>query len=273
MLSTIHAVNDIRDRVKNLYDFPEVAVITGTGLGPLGEELLAPVVIPYREITGFPQATAPSHKGQLIIGKMGDVQVALLQGRLHYYEGYKMDEVTFPIRVLSALGVKKLIVTNAAGSLNERMQTGDIVIISDHINFMGVNPLIGPHDVSFGERFPSMHQPYCPQLIKGFENLAKDLDIPVKQGIYLAVSGPSLETTSECRAFASLGADLVGMSTVPEVIVGVQCGLRILGISVVTNMSNLFHRENHQQSEIQDTAKKALTRISVLINKTVNKVD
>jgi purine-nucleoside phosphorylase len=245
----------------------KTAIILGTGLGSLGEEIDELTALSYNDIPGFPTSTAPSHKGRLLTGMLNGSRVVVLQGRFHYYEGYSMEQVTFPVRVLKELGIKQLIVTNASGSLNQNLQQGDIVLISDHINFMGVNPLIGNHEPYQGERFPSMHQPYSLELIDKAVAIAKDNNIKLQKGVYLAVSGPSLETVSECRAFASWGADLVGMSTVPEVIVAVQCNLEVLCLSVVTNMSNLFHRETHEQEDIQETAKKALARIRVLIER------
>ncbi len=251
---------------------PETAIILGTGLSSLSEDVAEPVYIPYKDIPNFPVSTAPSHKGRLVIGKLNNVPVLMMQGRVHIYEGYSMQEVTFPIRVMKELGITNLIVTNAAGSLKEQLPQGSIVLLSDHINFMGSNPLIGKDDPYLGDRFPSMNEPYSYYLSKIALDIALDNNIDIKQGVYLAVTGPNLETKSECRAFATIGADLVGMSTIPEVIVAVQSKIAVLGFSIVTNMSNLFHNESHSQEEIQETANKALKDLRFVIFKLLERI-
>lgn len=242
-------------------------LILGTGLNNMADLIKEPVIIPYKDIPNMPVSTAPSHQGRLIAGYLNNTYVIILQGRIHFYEGYSMYEVTFPVRLLKELGVTTLIITNAAGSLNENLQAGDVVMIKDHINFMGTNPLIGPDDPRLGERFPSMNQPYDKQLQDEAFQIAQDHEIELKSGVYLAVMGPSLETRSECLMFQKLGADLVGMSTVPETIVGVQEGLKILGFSVVTNMSNIFHNQAHSQEEIRENAFKARKKLEIIISK------
>ncbi|MCD4829362.1 MAG: purine-nucleoside phosphorylase [Candidatus Cloacimonetes bacterium] len=245
---------------------PQVAVITGTGLGALADVVEDPVVIPYDEIPGFVASTAPSHAGQMVGGMVRGCPVVVLQGRIHYYEGFGMEKVAWPVRVLQRLGVKTLALTNAAGSLNRAMQPGDIVMLDDHINLMGANPLIGLHDDAHGERFPSMHQPYDQDLRRQFRSLAKRHGVRVAHGVYAAVSGPNLETRAECRMLASLGADLVGMSTVPETIVAVQAGMRVLALSIVSNYGNLFHNERHTQDEIRRHAATAGVNLSKILS-------
>jgi len=233
---------------------PEIAVILGTGLSTSAEAYPILYSIIYNQIPGFVQSTAPTHKGNLLLCEVEGVPVLFLQGRFHYYEGYSMQEVVFPVRVLSSLGIKVLIVTNASGSLRKELKPGAIVQLQDHINFMGTNPLIGINDDNLGERFPSLNNPYDPELCSLADEVAKELEISTFKGTYIAVTGPSLETKAECNAFAILGADLVGMSTVPEVITARHSGIKVLAYSIVTNYSNLFHNLAHSQEEIQKTA-------------------
>lgn len=239
---------------ENLPTLPETAIILGTGLSDMAEAFPIQKKIPYTEIPGFVNSTAPSHKGNLILASLGSKSVIFLQGRFHYYEGHRMDQVVFPTRVLAALGVKNLIVTNAAGSLRLHLSPGSIVQITDHINFMGINPLIGPNDDALGERFPSMNDLYDTGYRTICDDIAGQMNISTHKGIYIGVTGPSLETKAECAAFATWGADLVGMSTVPEVIVARHCGMKVLAYSIVTNYSNLFHSEAHSQEEIRHHA-------------------
>ncbi len=233
---------------------PKLAIILGTGLSGMADSYTDKTVIPYSEIPGFVKSTAPSHAGNLILCKINDVPVVFLQGRFHFYEGYKMEQVVFPIRVLASMGVKHLIVTNASGSLKEHLEPGAIVNISDHINFMGTNPLIGKNIDELGERFPSMNHLYDPSFSSIAMQIARTNGIPLHQGIYIGVSGPSLETKAECAFMAMIGADIVGMSTVPEVITARHCDIRVLAFSIVTNYSNLFHDLAHSQDEIRQHA-------------------
>jgi purine-nucleoside phosphorylase len=230
---------------------PKFAVILGTGLSDMAEAFPTLVKIPYTEIPGFVSSTAPSHKGFLVLAEIHNQPVLFLQGRFHYYEGYAMEQVIFPTRVLAALGVKALVVTNAAGSLRLELPPGAIVQLSDHINFMGTNPLIGHNDEDLGERFPSMNQPYDPAFCQLCDEIAAAQGIATHHGVYISVTGPSLETKAECAAFAAWGADLVGMSTVPEVIAARHAGMRVLAYSIVTNYSNLFHEQAHSQEDIR----------------------
>lgn len=214
---------------------PQVAVILGTGLGRVGEHLSRPQRMPYREIPHFPVSTVESHKGELVIGTIGDKVVAAMEGRFHRYEGYTMQQVTYPVRVLRALGTQVLIVSNACGGMNPAYQAGDLMIISDHINLMGDNPLIGPNDERLGVRFPDMSSPYDPTLIRLAAQIAQEEKIVAHQGVYVAVAGPNLETRAEYKFLRTIGADVVGMSTVPEILVGVHAGLRNFGLSCVTD--------------------------------------
>lgn len=251
---------------------PKAAIILGTGLSDMAEAFENTCTIPYSEVPGFVQSTAPSHKGNLILADIQGKAILFLQGRFHYYEGHSMQQVIFPTRVLAAMGLKTLIVTNAAGSLRKELMPGSIVQITDHINFMGTNPLIGENDEELGERFPSMNELYDPQYRGICDSIAELNGISTHKGVYLAVSGPSLETTAECAAFASLGADLVGMSTVPEVIAARHAGIRVLAYSIVTNYSNLFHSEAHSQEEIRRNAAIASTHLKQIISEFIRQI-
>ena len=215
---------------------PEIGIILGTGLSPLGDKITEKVVIPYKEIPHFPVSTVESHVGNLVIGKLGGKNVCAMQGRFHLYEGYHPLQIAFPVRVMKFLGVKILIESNAAGGLNPLFKPGDLVIIVDHINLMGENPLIGPNDERFGVRFPDMSQVYDSELIRLAEEVALENKIPVKKGVLVGLKGPNLETKAEYRFLRLIGADMVCMSTIPEVIAAIHVGLRVFGISVITDM-------------------------------------
>jgi purine-nucleoside phosphorylase len=244
---------------------PKMAFILGTGLSEIAEMIDDPQIIPYEKIPGIVSSTAPSHKGQFVAGQLSGKKVIFMQGRLHYYEGYSMQQVTYPIRLLKMIGVQNLFITNAAGSLRQEMQPGDLVLLKDHLNLMGTNPLMGKNWHDFGERFPSLHAPYDAKLRKSMHQIANENEIKLQDGVYAAVSGPSLETAAECKMIAILGADVVGMSTVPEVIVGIHSGMSIVAISVVTNYSNMFHSQQHSQEEIRANALKAKNKMEKLI--------
>lgn len=214
---------------------PEYLLILGTGLGQLAEEIEMVSTISYDQIPHFPVSTVESHAGRLIFGELGGKSVMAMQGRFHYYEGYSMQQIAFPVRVAKALGAQTLLVSNACGGLNPNFRRGDVMLINDHINFLGDNPLIGPNDDELGPRFPDMSEPYTERLLETAENVALDHSIKVHKGVYLAVSGPMLETKAEYRYMRQLGADVVGMSTVPEVISAVHMGLDVLGVSVITD--------------------------------------
>lgn len=223
---------------------PEVGIVLGSGLGKLAEKIDADVVIPYSAIPNFVKSTAIGHKGNFIFGNLAGKFVCAMQGRFHYYEGYPMEKVTLPIRVMAHLGVNTLFVSNAAGGLNPFFNIGDLMIISDHINLLP-NPLIGPNFETFGERFTDMTCAYDRQLIFAGRKAAAELGIDVREGVYLANSGPSYETPAEVRFYNTIGADAVGMSTVPEVLVARHCGMRVFGMSVITNVSNTTNKEVH----------------------------
>jgi len=216
---------------------PRLAVILGSGLGALADAVERDATIPYREIPHFPVSTAAGHAGNLVLGLLEGRPAVVMQGRVHFYEGYSMGEVIFPVRVMRELGAGVLLVSNAAGGLNREWRAGDLMVITDHINFMGTNPLIGPHEEAFGARFPDMARPYDPELVSLAERVALEERILLRRGVYVAVSGPSYETAAELRMLARWGADAVGMSTVPEVIAARQMGMRVLGFSAITDMA------------------------------------
>lgn len=215
---------------------PEIGLILGSGLGILADEIEDAVAIPYSEIPNFPVSTVHGHAGQLVIGQLSGKTVIAMQGRFHHYEGYTMDKVTFPVRVMKLLGVEKLIVTNAAGGVNKDFTPGDLMLITDHINMMG-NPLIGANDERFGPRFPDMSTAYDKEFQQMARTVATDLNIAIQEGVYLGLTGPTYETPAEIRMIRTLGGDAVGMSTVPEVIVANHSSMRVLGISCITNMA------------------------------------
>ncbi|WP_027407673.1 purine-nucleoside phosphorylase [Anoxybacillus tepidamans] len=235
---------------------PKIGLILGSGLGVLAEEIERAVKIPYHEIPGFPVSTVEGHAGQLVYGELEGATVVAMQGRFHYYEGYSLDKVTFPIRVMKALGVQQLIVTNAAGGVNESFQPGDLMIISDHINNMGTNPLIGPNDPEFGVRFPDMTEAYSKRLRRLAKDVAARLQIGVQEGVYVGNTGPSYETPAEIRMIRTIGGDAVGMSTVPEVIVARHANMEVLGISCISNMAAGILDQPLTHDEVIETTEK-----------------
>jgi purine-nucleoside phosphorylase len=214
---------------------PDVGLVLGTGLGALARQIQRPTVIDYASIPGFPRATVESHAGRLLIGTLAGRSVVAMEGRFHRYEGYTLQQVTFPVRVMRALGAETLIVSNACGGMHPMWSPGDLMLIADHINLLGDNPLVGPNDDSLGPRFPDMSAPYDASLRTLARTVAAERKILLREGVYIAVAGPSLETRAEYRALRLLGADVVGMSTVPEVIVAIHGGMKVLGISIITD--------------------------------------
>lgn len=250
---------------------PEIAIVLGTGLGDLVKKIEGAQAVSYEKIPHFPVSTVESHQGKLVLGTLSGKKAAVMEGRFHGYEGYSPQEVTFPLRVLKALGARTLVVSNAAGGLNLTYRKGDIVLIEDHINFMGVSPLAGPNDERLGPRFPDMCAPYSARLMQITEEAARAQKISVRRGIYVGVPGPNLETRAEYRMLRGWGADLVGMSTVPEVIAGVHLGMEILGVSIVTDVCDPDHLEPVDIKEIIKTAGEAGPRLDRLIAAAVQK--
>ena len=248
---------------------PTVGIVMGTGLGVMAEKIENKIVIPYTDIPNFPEATVEFHKGNLIYGTIGNVEVIAMQGRFHYYEGYTMQQITFPIRVMKALGVKILFLSNAAGGLNLAYKKGDLVAIEDHLNFLPDNPLRGINNPQFGERFVDMSEPYDETLMQQIISIAKEQNIEMKTGTYAAVMGPNLETKAEYKWLRSTGADLVGMSTVPEVIVANQIGLQCVAVSVVTDECDPANLKPVNIAEIIAVAGKADEKLSSVLVDTI----
>ena len=222
---------------EKLQTTPEIGLILGSGLGVMAEGITDKAVIPYGDIPNFPVSTVEGHVGQLVVGKLAGKTVIAMQGRFHFYEGYPMDTVTYPILVMHQLGVKTLIVTNAAGGINEKFKPADLMLITDHINLTGTNPLIGPNHTTLGPRFPDMNEAYNKQLRQLARRVAKDQGLSLQEGVYSGLTGPTYETPAEVRYLRAIGADATGMSTVPEVIIANYLGIKILGISCITNMA------------------------------------
>ncbi len=260
-------IEEAANAVKSwLGETPVLGLILGSGLGPYADEFGKRTVIPYEDLPHFPRSTVAGHSGNLILGEAQGVPAVALQGRVHYYEGYSMEEVTFGVRVLGALGIKQLIVTNAAGGINESYRPGDLMLITDHINLMGTNPLIGPNEARLGVRFPDMSDAYNRGMREAALQGAAAAGIAVRQGVYVAVTGPSYETPAEIRAFRTLGADAVGMSTVPEVIAANHMGIRALGISCITNMAAGILPQKLTHQEVMDTTQRVKEQFVSLLN-------
>jgi purine-nucleoside phosphorylase len=244
---------------------PKIGLVLGSGLGAFADELSSATRIPYHKIPGFPRSTVEGHAGCLVIGKLGDLPVAVMQGRVHLYEGYAPREVVFPMRVLGRLGIRAAILTNAAGAINLAYSQGALVVIRDHINLQGANPLVGPNDERFGTRFPDMSQAYWKPYREIALGEAKRLGLGAHEGVYAALSGPSFETPAEIRYLKTIGADLVGMSTVPEVIVARQMGIRVLGISCVTNMAAGILDQPLTHAEVMETGDRVKGQFMALL--------
>ncbi|WP_027847121.1 purine-nucleoside phosphorylase [Marinococcus halotolerans] len=256
----------------NIPAVPSTGLVLGSGLGVLADEIKNPVVLKYEDIPGFPVSTVEGHAGQLVFGELEGMQVAAMQGRFHYYEGYSLQEVTFPIRVMNALGVKRLLVTNAAGGVNHDFEPGDLMIIDDHINWLGANPLIGENDAELGPRFPDMSSAYSKGLAKIADEAALSLNIRIQRGTYMANTGPAYETPAEVRMARVLGADAVGMSTVPEVIVAVHGGMEVLGISCISNLAAGMLDQPLSHDEVMDTTSKVQEDFLKLMKETLRRI-
>jgi purine-nucleoside phosphorylase len=244
---------------------PEAALILGTGLGGLAERIDVDAEVPYAEIPHFPLSTVETHTGRLLLGTLAGRRVAAMQGRFHRYEGYSLHQVTFPVRVLRALGAGTLVVSNACGGMNPLWRAGDLVLITDHINLLGDNPLVGPNDEEFGPRFPDMSEAYSAELRDLAAEIALERGIVLRRGVYVAVTGPNLETRAEYRMLRTIGADVVGMSTVPEVIVAVHAGMRVLGVSIITDECFPDALEPADIGRIIATAREAEPRLTELV--------
>lgn len=251
---------------------PDVAVILGSGLGSLADEIENKTIIKYSEIPHFPKSTVVGHAGEFIIGNIGEKTILAMNGRFHFYEGYTMDLITLPVRVMKYIGIDNLIVTNACGGMNKEFEAGDLMIITDHLNMLGTNPLMGKNYDELGPRFPDMSEAYKRNLIELCENVAKDNDIVVRKGVYAAISGPMYETPAELRMLIILGADAVGMSTVPEVIVANHGGMNVLGISCITDMALPDNLEPLDHARVVATAEKAKVKFAKLVKETIKRM-
>ena len=265
-----HAMRIIRARTTVE---PRIALVLGSGLGGFADDFEDAVGIPYEEIPGFVRSTAQGHAGRLVIGKIDGIPVLAMQGRVHYYEGYSLEEVTFPVRTFGLLGCKTLVLTNAAGGINVQLTQGALMVISDHVNLMGVNPLRGPNDERFGPRFPDMSAVYAPELQELVIDEAKAIGVEVRRGIYGALTGPSYETPAEIHLLRNLGADAVGMSTVPEAIVARHMGLEVLGISCITNMAAGISDEPINHEEVMATGNRVRETFTELLRKVIGAIN
>ena len=249
---------------------PTIAIVLGTGLGRLAEEISVEKAIPYKDIPNFPVSTVEGHSGRLIFGKLGNRDILAMQGRFHYYEGYTMKEVTFPIRVMYELGIRTLFVSNAAGGMNPAFKIGDLMVITDHINFFPEHPLHGPNFPT-GPRFPDMHEAYDHELIALADAIAAEKGITLQHGVYVGTQGPTFETPAEYRMYRTLGGDTVGMSTVPEVIVARHCGIRVFGVSVVTDLGGFDMPVEVSHEEVQEAANNAQPIMTELMREMISR--
>jgi len=268
-----HQIAEATGYIKNvLHTENPIGIILGTGLGGLVKEIAIEKEVAYADIPHFPRSTVESHEGKLLFGKLGGKEVLAMQGRFHYYEGYSMTEITFPVRIMYELGVRVLLISNAAGGMNPYFRKGDLMAIDDHINLIGTNPLIGPNLDEYGPRFPDMSEPYSKRLLELAEQVALDNKIKLHRGVYVAVSGPNLETRAEYRFLRTIGADIVGMSTVPEDIVAVHMGIEVLGISVITDECFPDALEPVNLPEIIATANAAEPKLTLIMKEIVNRI-
>lgn len=265
-----HAARTIRARVGN--DYARIAIILGSGLGGFAEEFAEPTVIPYEEIPGFVTSTAQGHAGRLVLGKLDQIPIVAMQGRVHFYEGYTLEEVTFPIRVFKLLGIKTIVLTNASGGIDVGLSQGALMVISDHLNLMGVNPLRGANDDRFGVRFPDMTEVYSRELQEIACSEARAMGVEVRRGIYAALAGPSYETPAEIHMLRTFGADAVGMSTVPEAIIARHMGLEVLGISCITNMAAGISDQPIKHEEVMEIGNRVRSTFTQLLRRVIAKL-
>jgi purine-nucleoside phosphorylase len=251
---------------------PKIALVLGSGLGAFADDFSSAARIPYEKIPGFPRSTIEGHAGCLVIGKVGAVPVAAMQGRVHFYEGYSIKEVAFPMRVLGPLGIRAAILTNAAGAINVSFSQGALVVLRDHINLQGANPLIGPNDKRFGPRFSDMTHSYDPSYREIALAEAKKLGLAIHEGVYAALTGPSFETPAEIRYLKAIGADMVGMSTVPETIVARHMGIKVLGISCVTNMAAGILDQEINHAEVLETGERVRSQFVILLRAVIPRI-
>jgi len=261
--------NKVQETVKFLQEEgitkPDYGIILGSGLGNMVDKIAIDITLPYEKIPNFPVSTVAGHSGELIFGSIGDKKVLAMRGRFHYYEGWTMEQTIFPVRVMKFLGIENLIVSNASGGVNPAFKVGDIMLITDHINFIPEHPLRGKNDERFGPRFVDMHEPYSKQMIAKMEEIAKSMNVPIHKGIYLALQGPTFETPAEYRMVKLVGSDAVGMSTVPEVIVAKHMGMSCFGISVITDLGVEGMVEEVSHEEVQKVAKTAEKIVGKLV--------
>jgi purine-nucleoside phosphorylase len=267
--------HEIMDRAcalvkQKIGEVPRIALVLGSGLGSLADKLENRVSIPYSEIPGFPVSTAPGHASRLVCGTLNETPILMFQGRFHHYEGYKMEQIAYPVRFLKKLGCETLILTNAAGGVNRSYVPGDLMIISDHINMSGQNPLIGPNDEYFGPRFPDLTKAYNRELRVILKDAAASLGLTMKEGVYAWMTGPSFETPAEIRMLDNMGADAIGMSTVPEVITAVHAGMSVVGISCISNMAAGILDQPITSDEVMEIGQQVSKRFSALISKFVS---
>jgi len=265
-----HAARVIRSRITEI---PRVAIVLGSGLGGFADDFADAVGIPYEDIPGFARSTAQGHAGRLVIGKIDQTPLVAMQGRVHFYEGYPLEQVTFPIRTFKLLGIKTLILTNASGGINVQLTQGALMVLSDHLNLMGDNPLRGLNDSRFGPRFPDMSAVYSPELQELVIEEARALGVEVRRGIYAALAGPSYETPAEIHLLRNLGADAVGMSTVPEAIVARHMGIEVLGISCITNMAAGIGDEPINHEDVMATGDRVRSTFTQLLRRVVGRVN
>lgn len=274
MKGTMRKVDVAKEFITALTDFrPQIGIILGTGLGKLAEEIDSTITLPYEEIPNFPLPTVESHEGKFILGNLSGKRVLALQGRFHYYEGYSMEEIVLPLRVVKLLGANVLIVSNASGGLNPLFRPGDLMAIVDHVNLMGDNPLRGPNEDDLGPRFPDMHEAYDPGLLGLAEQIALEEGIALRRGVYAAMPGPSLETAAEYRMLARIGADAVGMSTVPEVIAARHMDMRVLGLSIITDMGLPDALGPVDFDKILKVASQAEPKLTLLVESVVERIE